>query len=118
MTVYLAQTPGHIIDPWINLGAVGVMGFCFVLVLKWMLKQQTAAGRENTLAIHTNSLILLQLQKDLLRHDATVRGLNPSAGEDSDKRSRKAIELYSGMLNELDAISQTVKARMEKIPVE
>lgn len=101
------------IEPWIQLGATGILGFCFLAVLKWMMRQQSIQLNETNLAIHTNSMLLLQLQKELLRHDATVRGINPAAGETLDERSAKAVEAYNIIREDIDKIGKTITSRME-----
>lgn len=103
-------------DPWTalmgNLGGMAIVGAGFILMLKHLLNQQGKTSNEITQAIHTNSLLLLQLQKELLRHDATVRGLNPSVGKDQDERVNQALEIYENIQQEIERTATVIKRRM------
>jgi len=103
------------IEGYTEVTAMGLVGIAFIVVLKWMLKQQSRQMLEMTLAIHTNSLLLLQLQKDIIRHDTTIRGINPSAGETEGERINIAYSMYKRIVEEINRTATVIEKRMETI---
>lgn len=117
---YLAtagQATVESIQPWAEFGVTGLVGFLFVMILRFVLKQHTAQMTENTLAIHTNSLLLLQLQKDLLRHDAKIRQVPRLAGEAAIEEAQAALEVYERMSIEIESLSKSIRDRMQQVTI-
>jgi len=74
------------------------------------IQQEVLQNRELVMKhINTNSLILMSLQKQLLVHDAQVRGINPSVGEDTAERVNLAYDVYCKNLDMMDNIMEKLK---------
>ena len=55
------------------------------------------------------NLLLVGLQKELLAHDLTVTGINPSMGADADERSERAIQKYEEIYRVFSTIEQHLR---------
>lgn len=62
-------------------------------------------------AIDCNSAILLGLQQQLLAHDLTVSGLNPSTGATVDERTNRAYFKYLEVQKQLEGAREMILAR-------
>ena len=110
-----------------EIGAMGVILFLFVGLLRWIAGSVTKAldsllgaldsipraleqnatviaesQSEVQLELRTLMVAIVSLQKMLLAHDLTVRGLNPSAGGDLDERTNQAVRVYQDLQTALE----------------
>ncbi len=94
---------------------VPVMG-TNVYMVKWImnsfLKRMRAMEKQQSIT----TMALVNLQQQLLAHDLTIVGLNPSAGADFEERDSKALMKYQDIqrgFNELkNTISQNLSLHM------
>lgn len=111
------------VSNWTELGGFGLLGGAFVFVLRWLLTKFDEAQAATTRAIErmTQSIVgtaniqavaLLNLQSQLMLHDLTVSGLNPSAGGDVDERSNKAFKKYTEILQHLEDMKRVLLAEV------
>ena len=88
--------------PWyLNFGGFGLLSFGFIFMLRWMMTKFEAALAQisDRQTSHSKSLqlhgaLIIGLQKQLLAHDLTVHGINPSTGADADERAAGALKKY------------------------
>lgn len=93
---------------WENLTSNAILGFTFVLIVRWMLGRFSADSTAIQKAIEVNTVTLLSLQQQLLAHDLTVTGINPSAGADLNERSEKALRKYEEVNRSIAELKQVV----------
>lgn len=96
----------------VQLSALAVLGTAFLLVLRWMLNQMTSKLSDVANAIRAHSLVQLDMHKTLIKHDAQVRGVNPSVGDDATEAHERAAGEYSGILSTLENTAETIKLAM------
>ncbi len=75
----------------------------------WVASRQEKLLTNMSKQIGISNLLLVGLQKQLLMHDLTVTGLNPSTGEDFDERDSRAFVKYTEVLSVFDAIEEQIK---------
>ncbi len=83
-----------------------------VFSLRWLQKNQTsntASMAELASSVRQSSLVLASLERMLLTHDLTVRGLNPEAGADINERTNKAYLAYLRLMEDLDRVLDHLK---------
>lgn len=61
------------------------------------------------------TVTLLDLQRTLLGHDLTVRGLNPEAGGTPEERDSRALGLYREILGHLERRENRLNGLLEKL---
>ncbi len=93
----------------LELGAFGTLLTVFLWMVWWMIHRLTAALDRMPVAmeaieleIRTVTMSVVTLQKQLLQHDSTVRGINPSVGGDREERLHQAEIIYQSMHLALD----------------
>ena len=91
--------------PYIEFSAFGVIGLSFLLVVMWMMSSMS-----NSIWVLT--LVQLDMHKTLIRHDAQVRGVNPSAGNDDTDAHNKARQEYEAILETISNTASLVKERI------
>lgn len=94
---------------FLELGAVGALGAAFIIVMRWMLGQMTAEFRHIATVLTANAMILNDMHRTLIVHDAQIRGVHPAAGEDANERCQKAAEEYQ----KLQAGVESTAAKLE-----
>lgn len=101
-TAILAQAaPAFQIPGFVELMAqVGILGALIYWMIGRFERMLVAIGYD----LRVNSSILLGLQQQLLAHDLTVTGLNPSTGADLEERAQKAIVKYQEVHDTLDVL--------------
>lgn len=102
-------------------GALGMLALAFLLVLKWMLTNQTREMRSITASLYTVALTQVDMHRTLMMHDAQVRGVNPSAGEDMNDAHEKAYEQYTRAIESIDKTAAAIKdamGQLNKVPVD
>lgn len=104
------------ISPWTQLGAVGVLGTAFLLVLRWMLHKMSGQLDDVGKSIRALALVQLDMHKTLIMHDAQIRGVNPSAGKDETDAHATARDEYEKVLAALNATSETIRATLVRKP--
>tara|TARA_Y100000034_G_scaffold135318_1_gene206777 strand:- start:985 stop:1365 length:381 start_codon:yes stop_codon:yes gene_type:complete len=114
----IAETAQFNSFQWIEGGAVVVMCGAFLLVLKWMLHRFTKALERIEYAQHSHTVTLLTLFQALIRHDATVSGVNPASGHDDDTRDTNATRKYTAIIKSLEELQTAVVSRMNTISKE
>jgi hypothetical protein len=77
-----------------ELGAVGVVGFLLILVVRYLLTSFSKSMNAMNDRINANTTVVLNLQQLIIRHDAQVRGINPTTGPDLDERVAGAIRYF------------------------
>ena len=94
---------------------LGVVGTAFMLMLRWMmtrfereLRDLRAGQQETSTTIAALSVVIVSLQKQLLAHDLTVHGINPSTGGDTNERANRAIKKYTELRHVLDETATTL----------
>lgn len=98
----------------------GVVAVSFVFVLRWMMtrfekelediretqvdtaQEMIVATRKLQRAVIAQSLIVTSMQKQLLSHDLTVTGINPSTGSELNERAEKAVQKYEELQHSLN----------------
>ena len=98
----------------VETSAVAVLGVAFILVLRWMISHLSTSLREVERAIHVNTLTLLSVQSQLLTHDLTVTGLNPSTGATSEIRDSKALAKYTELQKTIEIIHKAVEELVKR----
>tara|TARA_R100001244_G_scaffold786_3_gene1490 strand:+ start:6283 stop:6606 length:324 start_codon:yes stop_codon:yes gene_type:complete len=93
-------------DPFMQLGAVGILGFVLVLVVRWLINRVSTDLRDAARAIRSLAMTQLDMHDTLLRHDAQIRGVNPSAGENPTAACIQASEQYDRILASLESTKQ------------
>lgn len=99
---------------------LGVVSGAFIFMLRWMMtrfekelksinKSQVDCGK----TIAALSVVIVSMQKQLLSHDLTVHGINPSTGADNDERARVAIKKYNELHTILNETSVTLSRLIE-----
>ncbi len=95
-----------------ELTALGALLLGYVFLLRWLIMSQTHILRHLTEEIQVLTVTVLNLQKSLIRHDAQVRGINPSVGGDQPERDREAIRVYAETMKEIGQLIQLIEKRM------
>mgnify|MGYP003638038315 CR=1 FL=1 len=90
-------------DPFMQLGAVGILGFVLVLVVRWLINRVSCDLRDAARAIRTLAMTQLDMHDTLLRHDAQIRGVNPTAGDTPAAACIQAAEQYDRILASLES---------------
>ena len=104
------------LSSWAQFGAVGILGLAFLLVLRWMLNRMSTQLDEVGRSIRVHALTQLDMHRTLIMHDAQIRGVNPTAGEDETDAHRKAADEYTKVLAALESTSETIKASLVRKP--
>ena len=103
----------------------GVVAVAFVIVLRWMMtrfevelkeirKEQEKSASRMSRAVAAQALVIASMQKQLLSHDLTVTGINPSTGTEINERAQAALNKYEELQHVLvecqQALSELVKS--------
>ena len=92
----------------------GVIAFLFAATLWWVaIRYERLLGSLRDM-VALNNLFILGLQKELLSHDLTVSGLNPSAGDNDEMRTNKAYLKYTELVEIFHRIEECTKKIAEK----
>lgn len=89
----------------------GVVAGLFGMLLWWMTQRQEQMMRQMTRQISITNLLVVGLQKELLVHDLTVTGINPSTGEDVEQRAKNALQKYEEVRQIMETIQQTIQVQ-------
>lgn len=100
----------------------GIVAVSFLMVLWWLLKSFQATVIEAIRDSSRTNLAMIKaletLQMQLLTHDLTVRGLNPSAGGDLNERDSRAFAIYNDIMTAVKAqhaaIDRAIAAKENK----
>lgn len=92
-----------------DLPVVGLMGFLFYVIIKWMINTQSKQLDAITRALKANTLAQMETYKLLLIHDATIRGVNPTAGETMTEAHAIAHAEYQRILASVEATQEAIK---------
>lgn len=90
-------------------GAVAVISFLLVLVVRYLLRDMTQAIESIARQVRANTMSVLALMDMIIRHDATVRGVNPSTGVTDDERFKNAVEVYEAILREIQNLQLSLR---------
>jgi len=93
-------------------GASAVLFAAFAMVLRHLLTTFSKQQRAQTHAIESLTATVIGLQEMLLQHDATVRGINPSVGEDAEERAKEATAHYKALLRLMKEQRRAVLGRL------
>ena len=86
-----------------------ILAGMFAGMLWWMTTRQERLLGMLSRRIDITNLLLVGLQKELLAHDLTVSGVNPSAGAEPDERARNALDKYDQIHRVFDSIEASLK---------
>jgi|TARA_B100000902_G_C26924808_1_gene723477 hypothetical protein len=100
------------IEPFLQLGAVGVLGAAFIIVIRWMLEQMTSKLNDVSIALKAGSLVQLDMHKTLIVHDAQIRGVNPTAGNDVTEMHANALAEYQKVLQSVERTADVIRESM------
>jgi hypothetical protein len=103
------------IGRYVDLGAVGVLGAAFLVVMRWMLNQMSRQFRAIERAIEVQNMVILDLHHTMIRHDAKVRGVNPTVGENQEEACKAAAEDLKEVLATIASTRDTIQ-RMVQVP--
>ena len=81
----------------------------FAGMLWWMTTRQERLLGMLSRRIDITNLLLVGLQKELLAHDLTVSGVNPSTGNEPDERAKNALDKYEQIHRVFDAIEASIR---------
>lgn len=81
----------------------------FAAMLWWMTTRQEKLLCMLSRRIEITNLLMIGLQKELLIHDLTVSGINPSAGDTQDERTANAIQKYEELLRVFSSMEAHIK---------
>lgn len=99
----------------IKLGPGAVVSACLLGILWWAGSRFTRSIDNLTArveeAVDCNTAVLLGLQSQLLTHDLTVSGLNPSTGATVDERTNRAYLKYEEVRRQFDTARELILAR-------
>lgn len=99
----------------IKLGPGAVVSACLLYLLWWAAQRFTKSLDQLALrieeAVDCNTAVLLGLQLQLLSHDLTVSGLNPSTGATIDERTNRAYLKYEEVRRQFDTARELILAR-------
>lgn len=86
-------------------GALAVILFAFVFILKWTLTSFTSSLRSIEAAQYAHTLTLMAFSQLLLTHDLTASGVNEALRKgDFDEVDSKAFAKYKEIHNVFDSI--------------
>ena len=87
----------------------GLVAFLFSVTLWWMVTryEKLIISLRDMMVIQ--NLMILGLQKELLAHDLTVSGINPTTGDDPDERGQKAFAKYNELHHTFKDIEEHIK---------
>ena len=96
-------------------GGFVVLSVCFAWVLKYVMTtiKDAIDALKDTINLQTKAINVLSISvtrqaKELLAHDLTVTGLNPSTGANIDERTNKAYLKYTQAQKRNDEILETI----------
>lgn len=95
----------------VDYGGLAVLAGAFMFMLKWMLGNFQTQMKQMVASTRANTVTVLTMQKQLLAHDLTVRGLNPSTGDSAEERDRIAYPVYKDLR---DSLSKAINTIIEK----
>ncbi len=78
-------------------------------MLWWMTTRQEKLLCMLSRRIEVTNLLMIGLQKELLIHDLTVSGINPSAGDDQSERCQNAVQKYEELLRVFTTMETHIK---------
>jgi hypothetical protein len=111
----------------------GIVAAAFLYILHWLLNKQSRelesqfktaqiTNLEVAKAIRSLVSAVLGMQQQLMTHDLTVTGLNPSTGTNFEERDSMAFKRYTEVMKKLDEQRQIIHSmnlesdnRMEEI---
>lgn len=102
------------VTPFMQLGAVGILGLAFLLLLRWITYQQSRELLDVGQALHSVVLTVLDVHKTLIIHDARIRRIHPPTEEQTSEEQRLAYESYERILRTLDMTADAIKVSMEE----
>jgi len=79
------------------------------VMMKWIMGQLTSTIEKVNKSLHTVILTQIQMQKLLISHDAQVRGINPTTGENQEDRDREAVRIYNQVIQSIDDLEKTIE---------
>ncbi len=97
------------IQPFIQTGAVAILGAGFIILCRWMTSQMTIQLRDVSNAIRACALTQLDMHRTLITHDAQIRGVNPTAGNDAEEAHTLAEAEYKKILDTLENTSEAIR---------
>jgi len=92
--------------PMVEGSAFVVLVSAFSAMLYWMIRSLSVALLKLNSTMNANTLTLTTLMLIVIRHDAQIRGIHPSAGETADARNRDAIRVYTELCTEIENLRQ------------
>lgn len=81
----------------------------FAAVLWWMTTRQEKLLTMLCRRIEVTNLLMIGLQKELLVHDLTVSGINPSTGANHDERTQNVLQKYEELLRVFSSMEAHIK---------
>lgn len=105
------------IGRYVDLGAVGVLGAAFLVVMRWMLNQMSRQFLAIERAIEIQNMVILDLHHTMIRHDAKVRGVNPSVGENTEEACKAAAEDLKEVLATISSTREAIERMTQRSPI-
>lgn len=86
-------------------GLVALSGW----LVKWFAQEHTRALKSHTNAVNLQTISIMKLQQQLLTHDLTVRGLNPTTGGSPEERDARAYSIYKEIQSQMESLAIAIK---------
>lgn len=92
---------------WIGeLTANGILAGVLIMLIRWLIQSQSHGLRQIDRSLARLAAVIVGLQSQLMEHDLTTVGLNPSDPGDSDARSGMVLRKYHDVQRQLTEIRQ------------
>lgn len=115
VTIVMAATAGaggviggDIETMLLNSGTVGVLGLGMLILLRYVAREHIKAMDRQTKTLSMVTASVIAMEERLMIHDAQVRGINPSAGEDVDERAALAVKTLNSQRRHLRDLHDAV----------
>ena len=90
------------------IGSGGMMS----IMLKWITGRLTDGIDKVNQSIQTLTLTQMELYKLFLAHDAQVRGINPSTGEDQKSRDTEAEKNFRNLNHSIENLTKIIESNI------
>lgn len=98
-----------------EISAVAVVGSTFLMLVRWLISRLTEDVGESVKAVWSLHMLIMELYKLILSHDAQVRGINPLADVQASENLSLAVSEYKKILDRISRMESIVKSHVEKI---
>ena len=81
----------------------------------WLTSSMKKAIDANTIATINSQLMLIELIKIVMVHDAQIRGVNPTAGKDATEAHQVAAQVYQQTMLRIEHLEEVTTANLESL---